>query len=130
MELHSSSYYRLYDVAASVDENGAYALQAFDDVAFNEVVDADELYEMLGELADSRFGQSRCRFFEVTNDTDIVPENGKLRFDVDDGQLEIRDIVDRIDVDPEESRFFIIVDAKCSEYGWVVATPQGNVYSG
>ena len=129
MNLYSSLLYRLYDVAASVDENGAYGLEAFDDVAFNEVVDSDELYEMVGQLVDSRFGQSGCHYFEVTGETDS--ENGKLRFDFDDdNRLEIRDIVDLIDADPDESRFFIIVDAQCTEYGWVVATPQGNVYSG
>ena len=129
MKLSTMKTYRLYDVSEQLDEHGHYGLAAFSDTAYNEVIDEEELDETLFQLADVQFGQSGCLHFEITDDTETA-KNGKLCLDLGDNDwLEVRDIVDRINVAPDESRLFVLVNATCTEYQWVAALSEGTVYS-
>jgi len=129
MRLNASKTYRLYDVSETMDENGHYGLGAFADTGYNEVINEEDIDATLGELADVLFGQSGCLWFEVSDD--VQTENGKLCIDIDDtDRLEIPDIVDKINVDPEDSRLYVLVNASRTEYYWVAAVSAGTVYSG
>ena len=129
MLLHSTETYRLYDVSEEPDENGRYGLESFADTAYNEVIGKTELDKSIGQLADARFGQNGSRYFEITDDVE-TGEQGKLCLDLDDNDwLEVNDIVDKIDVAPEESRLYVLVNASRTEYRWVAAVSEGVVYS-
>ena len=128
MRLNASKTYRLHDVSEILDEHGHYGLGAFADNAFNEVVAEEELDETLSQLADVLFGQSSCLWFEITDD--VQTENGILCFDLGDNDwLEVPDIVDKIDVDPMESRLYVMVNASRTEHYWVAALPADPVCS-
>ena len=127
--LIASTTYRLYDVSEISDEHGHYCLGAFADTAFNEDVAEEALDETLCQLADVLFGQSGCRWFEITDDVETA-ENGTLCIDLGDNDwLEVRDIVDKIDVDPEESQLYVMVNASRTEHYWVAALPAAPVCS-
>jgi len=115
--------FRLFGVSESPNENGEYPLESFDNDAFNEDIDADDLDESLTRLADATYGQG-SRWYEVTDDS--FDDNGKVCIEInDDDRLELQDITDKIDTDTEHSRFYILVDAQLSDYRWVVAEPKG-----
>ena len=129
MNLTSTTTFRLYDVSTQVDEHGHYGLEAFANAAYNEVIDEGKLNETLCQLADVQFGQSGCRYFEITDDVE-TDEHGKLCIDLDDDErLEVRDIVDKINIAFDESRLYVLVNATRTEYQWVAALPEGTVYS-
>ena len=128
MRLSTSMAFRLYGVSEHLNEDGVYPLESFEDDAFNEDIDADDLDGTLNELADVTYGQ-RSHWYEITDDS--YDSEGKICISInDDDRLEIQDITEKIDIDSEDSRYFILVDAKLSEYRWVVAEPKGAVYSG
>ena len=130
MRLLKQSMYRLYDLSEKQNEDGCYELVPFSDdiAAYNQDIVADSIDETLTELADALYGQG-SRWYEIT-DGDYT-EDGKIDMEIDDdNRLEIRDITDTIDSDPERSQFFIVVDANRTDYQWVIATSQGAVYSG
>ena len=128
MNLTSTKTFRLYDVSTKLDEHGYYGLEAFTNNAFNEVIGEEELNETLGDLAGDLFGQS-SRWHEITDNV-MTGKNGKLCIDLDNNDwLEVRDIVAQIDADQEDCRFYVLVNASRMEYGWVVAVPEGTVYS-
>ena len=129
MNLTATKTFRLYDVSAQAGEHGHYGLEAFAENAYNEVIDVEELDESLRELADVLFGQSGCRYFEITDDVQTA-KNGKLCLDFGDNDwLEVRDIVDKINVAPEEARLYVLVNATRTEHRWVAALSEGMVYS-
>ena len=128
MRLTSNEVFRLYGVSESLNVSGEYQLKSFDNDAFNEDIDADELYETLNRLAEATYGQG-SRWYEITDDS--IDSEGKVSIDISyDDRLEIQDISGTVDTDPEHSRFYILVDAQLSDYWWVVAEPKGAVYSG
>ena len=128
MRLISSAVFRLYGVSENLDENGEYRLEAFEDDAFNEDIDVGEIDEALNGLADASYGQGCC-WYEVTDDS--YESNGKIEIEInDDDRLEIQDITDKISIDSDHSRFYILADVQLLEYQWVVAEPKGAVYSG
>ena len=130
MNLVATNTFRLYDVSAQVDEHGHYGLESFTDTAYNEVIADEEFDETLCQLADVLFGQNGCRYFEITDDV-MTSKNGKLCLDLGDNDwLEVRDIVNKINVVPEESRLYVLVNATHTEYRWVAALSEGTVYSG
>ena len=129
MKIIATNTYRLYDVSAQADENGCFGLESFADTAYNEVIDNEELDETLCQLTDVLFGQSGCSHFEITEDVETA-KNGKLCLDLGNNDwLEVQDIVDKINVAPEESRLFVLVNATRTEYQWVAALSEGTVYS-
>jgi hypothetical protein len=129
MHLMHSQSYRLFDVSDEMDASGHYGLAAFANTAYNEVIDEEELDDTLCELADVLFGESGCRYYPITDDVQTA-ENGKLSLDLgNDEWLEVRDIVDKIDVDPEKSLLFVLVNLTRTECQWVAAVPEGTVYS-
>ena len=130
MNLNANHLFRLYAVSEKED-SGKHTLEAFDvDVnAYNEAIDEGELDDNLRGLGDVLFGENGCHHFELVHG-DVSTENGRICFDDGDDHIEVRDIYDKIDADPEECRFFVIVNASRTAYGWVVAVPQGTVYSG
>ena len=126
MRLTSNEVFRLYGVSESLNESGEYQLESLD--AFNEDSNADDLDETLNELADATYGQ-RSHWYEITDDS--YDTEGKICISInDDDCLEIQDITDKIAIDSEHSRFFILVSAELTDYQWVVAEPKGAVYSG
>ena len=130
MRLNASEKYRLYSVSETLNKKGRYCLEAFADTAYNEVINERDIDVTLWQLADALFGQSGCHCFEIPDDIQTA-EDGRLCIDIDDTDcLEIRDIVGEINVDPEDSRLYVLVNASRTEYYWVAAVPAGTVYSG
>jgi len=123
MKLYASNLLRLYAVGDS-DENGDCKLEEFDNGDFNETIDAVEIDTTLRELTDSIYGRGDC--FEITND---MREDDKIVIELDgDDRIEIRDVRLDVDVNPEDVRFFVSVNAQRSEYQWIVAASQGTTY--
>jgi hypothetical protein len=128
LRLSKSEVFRLYGVSVSPNESGEYQLEAFNDDAFNQDIDAEDLNETLNGLADATYGQG-SRWYEVTDDS--FDDNGKVCIEISDSaRLAIQDISGKVDTDPDHSRFYLLVDAQLSEFCWVVAEPTGAVYSG
>ena len=118
---------RLFAVSESPNEaNGMYGLEAFNDTSFNQVFDETEINEKLDDLLNHLFGGGQ--WFEVTDD-EYGPD-GNLCFSIDDDNLlEINDLTEKIDCDPEKSTYYVLIDQEYSERRWVVAERQGFVYS-
>ena len=127
-KLFSRKLFRLYGVSDSPNENEEYLLEAFNDDAFNEDIDVEDLNETLTGLADATYGQG-SRWHEIIDDH--FEDNGKVCIEInDDDRLEIQDITDKIATDSEHPKFYILVDAQLSDYCWVVAESKGVIHSG
>ena len=132
--LGNTKEYRLHSVSGVLNKNGHYGVEAFRDAAYNAIVDKEELEETLEELADCQFGGGGNRYFEVPKDVEggftnhaTIRIYGGLNWD--DDSFEIRDVINLIDA-PKSSRLFVMVNANRTEHQWIVAEPQGAVYSG
>jgi hypothetical protein len=60
---------------------------------------------------------------------DVNTENGKICIDDGDDRILVSDIYDKIDADPEVCRFFVITNSRRTDAAWIVAVPDGTVYS-
>lgn len=128
MRLSQSEVFRLYSVAEYLNEEEMYLLESFDNDAFNEDIDAGELGEALNRLAKATYGQD-SRWYEIIHD--YHDGKGKVCIKIDDDdRLEVQDIAHMVDGDCSQYRYHILVNAQLSDYRWVVAIPEGTVYSG
>jgi len=131
MQVTASNLFRLYAVSEK-EQDGTHKLEAFDGdiTAYNEVLEVEELDKTLPDLASVRLDGGGCQCFELVHG-DVNSENGKIIIDDgDNDRIEVRDIYDKIDADPEECRFFILVNGNRTEYEWIIAVPQGTAHSG
>ena len=126
MQLLMCNLFRLYAVSETPDEHGQYNLVPFRNNTFNQDIDESKTNEVLEGLVDAFYEQGG--WYEIADKI----YDGVIRIDLDDDErLEVRDIIDQINTDPDRCRrLYILVDAECTEYQWVVAVPQGTVYSG
>jgi len=129
MRLFSQEFVRLYAVSET-KKSGKHRLEAFKGnmKPFNEAVDKEELGETLVDLAEALWGESGCRYYEITNE--MAPnEYGRLHIYDNDARFEFRDIVSKIDADPMKSQFFVLVNADLTDRCWAVAQSEGTIYS-
>jgi len=130
MKLYAKEFIRLYAVSER-EKSGRYALKEFGANlnAFNEAFDKEEFDETIRDLADTLWGESGCHdFYEITDDM-MPDENGKLHIYDNDARFEFRDIVGKINADPERCRFFVMVNTDRTDLRWVVAVSEGTIYS-
>ena len=120
---------RLYGVSAKPGRSDEFKLVPFDNDAFNEDIDENDHDDVLTDLANDLYGQEDgCHWFEITED---MCDDGTVCVEIDHHEhFEFRNIMGMVDVDPEGSRFFIIVNGGRTNYDWIVAASQGTVYSG
>lgn len=120
MLLNQVEAIRLYVVSTSPDGNGAYKLDVFDDDAFNDAFDSDDLNETLADVANYLYGQG-SHWLEVNDD--LYNDGGEICLD-DDGIIRIRDISRKI-LTLGDSRIFVVSNVECSECCWIVAEMHG-----
>ena len=120
---------RFYGISKNPGKSKKFKLVPFENDVFNEDFDESDLDVILTDLVNDLYGQENgCHWFEIEED---MCDGGTVSVEIDHHErFELRNIMDMIDVDPESSRFFILVSGGRSNYDWVVATSQGTVHSG
>ena len=111
-----------------INDKGNYGLESFDTDCFNESFDRGEIDEELNNLVEHLFdGGSH---FQIDDENDFN-DDGNVRLEVgDETYIEIPDLRDKIDTDPDESTYYVLVDRDNSTFCWVVAEPCGTVFRG
>lgn len=129
--LHKTEKLRFYQVAETINEKGFYSLEPFENDAFNQTFDVDEIDDEIGSLlglcgsgliveARERSGKNLSISFN---------EDGNVFIRYDGNSIEIRNITDKIIADPDNSIFFIWIDGDFSKYRWFVVKLHEVVYS-
>jgi len=108
----------------SFDESGYYHLEPLGDLNY-AAIDERNIGEILKKLPTIFYCGGE--YHEIKDDQ---REDEIIIINLDDGdRLEIRDIIDEIDVEPMDTRYFIVVDEKRTQYLWVIAERCGEIYS-
>ena len=111
--------FRLYGVSENLDENGKYQLVAFDKKIFNRVVRENKIEDRIFKITDVLYGHG--------NGSGLLPIfSGSILTKKTIG-VEVRNIVDMIDTDPDHSRFYIVGNESRTDYRWIVAVSHGMV---
>ena len=111
---------RLRAVSDKLNEEGVYTLESFDikDADFNQEFDIDSLDDELYALVDYLYGGGHC----IEVDEDEVETIGKfLRIRVDGECIELPNVLDSIDTDPDNAKTYLLVDKTLEDACWVVA---------
>jgi len=117
---------RLYAVSETPNAKALYGLEPFESDDFNKKFDFDNIDDELKALTDYLFDGGE--YFQITDED--YDENGNVSIQSGDDSIEIPDIVEKIETDPDRSTFYIVVDRQYTEYRWVVAEMQGTSYQG
>ena len=131
-KLFSRKMYRVYCVSERPGRYSLHRLVKFKKTAFNKEIDEDKLQDTLTDLATDLFGHTAgCQCIEI-DDTDAVSEEETLYLKIDGmSRLEIRNIINSIDLNVDESvifRYYILVNTIRKKCEWVVAF-EHTVYS-
>jgi hypothetical protein len=134
MELKSRKVVRLYAVSEE-EKNGKYPLEKFGAglKKYNRAIDTDGVNLALLVIAKTLF--FGCEYgdwldYYVELSDGVHPDTtGWLCFNLEDGnRLTVPNIAYSIDVNREECRFFLLLNADRSACRWVVAVPVSNIY--
>jgi hypothetical protein len=109
----------LYGVSDNLDESGQFQLVPFDNDVFDEDFDNDVVDEAIFKVADAIYG--------FGNGSWLLPIYSGCILTKNTIGLEVRNIVDMIDTDPDHSRFYIVGNESRTDYRWIVAVSQGMV---
>ena len=113
------------------EKSGKHALKKFGASmnAFNEAFDREELDETIVDLANRLWGESDCHKHYAITDDMLPNEDGRLHIYDNDARFEFRDIVNKIDADPDRCQFFVMVNDDRTDLRWLVAMSEGTIYS-
>ena len=117
---------RLFAVSETPNAEALYGLEPFDSDDFNKEFDFDNIDDELQALTDYLFDGGK--HFQITEDH--CDENGNVVIQSGGDNIEIPNVVERIEADPEKSTYYIVVDRQYTEYRWIVAVKQGTFHCG
>ena len=111
---------RLYAVSETANEKGDYDLIQFDDSLsnFNQEFERDCLDETLNALVSRLYGGGFC--IEV-DETELETCGGRIRLQVGEHRVEVPDILDKINADPDDSKTYLLLDRTLNDARFVVA---------
>jgi len=122
IEIRKIAMIRLFDLDETPNEDGLHDLIPFDDTLaeFNEEFEEENLYEELDALVEHLYGGGGT-YIEVNEDTVLETNGGFLRIQIDESLIEIPDILDKINTDPDISTIYLLVNQELTTGDWIVA---------
>ena len=120
MKIKKLDLMRLYAVNETPNENGYYDIVSFDgeEANFNQEFEAEDLHNELNALVDHHYGGG---FWVEVDETSVETCGEFLRISIGEDRIEVPDILDKINNDPDDSTIFLLVDLALAEGCWVVA---------
>ena len=120
MKIRKIDVWRLYAVLETPNEKGLYDLIPFVDNLsdFNEEFERYCLDETLDALVSRLYGGGFC--IEV-DETELETCGDFIRLQVGEHRVEVPDILDKINADPDDSKTYLLVDRALEDARWVIA---------
>ena len=120
MRIRKIEMVRLYAVSETPNEAGQYDLVPFDfkEPDFNQEFEQENLNDELDALVDHLYGGGT--WIEIDETTDHETCGEFLRIQIGEDCIEVPDILDKINSDPDDS-IFLLVDRALKDGCFVVA---------